>query len=509
MANRTLTLSNSRLTIDLYSWLKLRDTEGEGVQALEGILGFGMPGQDNHFFEGAAANTYRGSRLRPRQIDLPLVLTATDRAALNRRFSDLYTVLNPRYGLTRLTYGLPDGDSWFVDVVRSGGGDYRRNRADTDLETTLKVDVLTLVATDPFWTRARPESFRIVQDDSGRGLLPNLAELQVSSAGAFGRREVINVGDEDAWPVITAKGPFTQVNLVGPHGEVLRWNGNILADNGLVFDANKGTVVDFNGVNRYDGLTSDPVPRFWSIEPGSSQVTVEMTGTSGGTILKGDTLFTNLIQNGRPFDVSLWATARADLSVLAGELILTANDPAGGATYAYPVKDGTGAAARFAIPPSAPFAVKVSVRNPNAVAMRARVYFGYYTWSGTNWVSYFGPAASTYVDVPAGASEEVYLTGVFPEVDGVYMLPIVQPLKADNGNPSVGMTLAIKEMSMYFTDIPPQSTPFFDGSSVSTANAHFGWAGVAAKSSGLMSKAIVSGRSEILAEWRPRRGTIV
>lgn len=286
VSRRELILSNSRVSIDLYPWLKLRDTEEESIQALEGILGFGFPDQTNQFFEGSSSTTYRGSRLRPRDIDLPLVISGADRESLNAQLSTLYTALNSRYGMSRLSYMAPDGDLWHVDVIRQSGGDYSRERSDTDLEKTLKLKILTLRAPSPLWTRSRPESFRLEQDNTGRGLLPYLAKLEVSSAGAFGRREVLNVGDEDAWPIWTMKGPFTNVRLVGPEGEVLEWTGSILAGNGLVIDSMAATVRDFNGVNRYDGLSA--APRFWAIAPGSSQVSVEMSGTSGGTVIPGD-----------------------------------------------------------------------------------------------------------------------------------------------------------------------------------------------------------------------------
>lgn len=278
-----LSLSKNGLVIDLYSWLNTKKIGKKGIEALAGIVGFGFPDQSNRWFEGAGDGaSWRGARQGRRTIDLPLIVEGENRSEVLSGLSDLAKVLDPKTGPARLKFALPDGELWFVDVVRDGGGDWSRNTKDSDNRTFVKF-VLTLVAGDPYWTRERSENFTVRQDASGRGLLPDLAELELSDAGAFGINEVTNIGDAEAYSITTAKGPFTRLLMVGPNGETLDWRGTVDGSTILTFDSKNGTVYDQNGENRYDGLTSDPVPLFWSVAPGSSYVTVQAFDPDSGT----------------------------------------------------------------------------------------------------------------------------------------------------------------------------------------------------------------------------------
>jgi hypothetical protein len=278
-----LTLSKGGISIDLYSWLNTKRLGKKGTQALSGIVGFGFPDQSNRWFEGAGDGaSWRGARQGRRSIDLPIMVEGDNRNEVMQGLSDLARVLDPKTGPARLHFALPDGELWFVDVVRDGGGDWSRNTKDSDNRTFVKF-ILTLVAGDPYWTRERAENFFVRQDDSGRGLMPRPARLELSDAGAFGINEVTNIGDAEAFPLIYANGAFTRIVMTGPNGEVLDWSGNVNAQERLTFDAKTGTVKDQDGDNRYDGFSSDPPPLFWSIAPGTSEVTIQAFDTDNST----------------------------------------------------------------------------------------------------------------------------------------------------------------------------------------------------------------------------------
>jgi hypothetical protein len=274
-------ISSGALSVDLYPWLK----GNKGIEALAGIKGFGWPDVVNRWFEGAGDGAvFRGSRTLPRDIDLPLTAEADDRAGLLSMLSTLALILDPYDGTARIDFMLPDGELWFVDVVREGGGDWDRMK-DTDNDKYINT-VVSLRAGDPFWTRTRPDQFTVRQDASGRGLMPYIAKLEVSSSGAFGIRDVVNIGDARAWPFWTLKGPFTSFTFVGPKGETIAWSGSILVGNGIYIDTKNGTLKDFNGVNKYDGLAS--APKFWSIAPGTAVVSATMLGTSAVSEAKAE-----------------------------------------------------------------------------------------------------------------------------------------------------------------------------------------------------------------------------
>lgn len=282
----TLRLEGSGKDIDLYPWLSAK---AKGTEALAGILGFGLPGVENFWFDGAGSgSTWRGARVTRREIKLPVKVYAANRSELSAILSDLSTVFDPftptpsERGVARLFFGLADDKEWFVDVVRVGGGDWSR-KTDSDDRTYFKT-TFSLEAADPFWTRDDPEEFTVQQRTSEQTLLPKIAELRVGTAAVTGSRQVTNVGDTYAWPVFTVRGPATHIGLVGPNGEVLEWDGVLTEEDVLMIDMRANIVEDQNGANRYSGVA--PAPRFWSIAPGTSEVSIEVTDGGPGTLIR-------------------------------------------------------------------------------------------------------------------------------------------------------------------------------------------------------------------------------
>lgn len=271
----TLRMAGGGQNIDLYPWLSAK---ARGSEALAGIIGFGLPAVENQWFDGAGSGrTWRGSRVGSRLISLPLKVFAANRTDLTSQLSELSTTLDPftphpdiANGAARLYFGMADDKEWFVEVVRAGGGDWARKR-DSDDRTYFKT-TLGLEAGDPFWTRNDPERFEVVQTPSGNPLLPRIAKLRVASSAVTGTREVTNIGDTWAWPIITLKGPATGFTLIGPNGETLEWTGVVGSGDTITVDMRNNTIEDQNGVNKYGGLA--PAPRFWYIAPGTSEVNV-------------------------------------------------------------------------------------------------------------------------------------------------------------------------------------------------------------------------------------------
>jgi len=275
----TLRLEGGGKIINLYAWL---NSKVKGHEALAGILGFGMPGVENFWFDGAGSgSTWRGARVKRRTIQLPMKVYAANRSELNELLSDLAVALDPviardetTRGVARLYFGMPDDREWFVDVVRVSGGDWSR-KVDSDDRTFFKT-TLVLEAADAFWTRNSPEEFIVRQDADGPTLLPRMAKLRVGSAAVFGEREVTNIGDTYAWPTFEIRGPITSFLLVGPNGERVEWEGTLAEGETITLDMRSSVIEDDTETNRYDGLL--PAPRFWAIAPGTSQVGVQADG---------------------------------------------------------------------------------------------------------------------------------------------------------------------------------------------------------------------------------------
>ncbi|MGM7422786.1 hypothetical protein [Cellulosimicrobium sp. CpK407] len=250
-----------------------------------GLTGAGFPDVDARWFEGAGHGaTYRGSRARPRELKVPLMVSGPSREAVAARLSVLARIFAPsRPGdvadMPVLRWVEPSGETWFVRVARTGRADWAWS-VDTNGLTWVRTE-LALRAGDPFITRVRPSSFKVEVTAGGRGLLPKLARLRVSSSQAMGERDVENPGDATAYPAWEVTGPGRDFEAVSALGERLRWEGVLAPGEVVTLDTMTGTVLDDTGANRYGELA--PAPRFWTVEPGTSRVSVTLADAEPGS----------------------------------------------------------------------------------------------------------------------------------------------------------------------------------------------------------------------------------
>jgi hypothetical protein len=140
--------------------------------------------------------------------------------------------------------------------------------------------VLSFQAPQPFWESADEETFSITSGQTGRGLLPQLSRLRVSSSKSLGIIEVDNTSDVAVYPVYEVAGPIT--DLVVSNGTESWGFGVTIAEGDLVeVDTEAGTVTGVDGVNLYSYLS--PAPKLFSFPPGQTTITVEGTGTNLNT----------------------------------------------------------------------------------------------------------------------------------------------------------------------------------------------------------------------------------
>lgn len=256
---------------------------GKGVEALAGITGLGLPPVTVQWSEGAGDGAiYRGRRVQPREIDIPIYADGEDRDGLKLILSRLARMMS---GVMRLWFIEDDGSRWYTDVVRVGGGQYSYG-FDTTGEREL-VTVFTLRAGDPFWTSEESDQRVINRATTGRGLIldtvggstgaDSLVKLRVSSAQVQGTVILENTGDAEAFPTWEIQGPGSNIVATGPNGETWQWNGSLLLGQTLFIDSRTATAIDNLGASRYDDF--DTSPRFWLVPPGITSASITMTGT--------------------------------------------------------------------------------------------------------------------------------------------------------------------------------------------------------------------------------------
>lgn len=267
-----LRLESSNDVLDLDSIY----TTGVGYQALVGASGLGLPPVTNQWAEGAGDGaTYRGRRVRSREIDLPLDILGRDREHLKSLLSRLSIALS---GPCRLVVVEADGLEWSTNVVRSGGGGFQYG-IDTTGERDLQL-VITLTAGDPYFTSSLI-SQKVVAATGGSAFLTNMVQVSLINGQVIGTIDIENPGDATAYPVWTVHGPGANFQAVSPKGEVLNWTGTLSAGQTLTLDTRNGTVRDGTGVNRYAELAA--APRFWSVPPGLTSSAVSLTGTDANS----------------------------------------------------------------------------------------------------------------------------------------------------------------------------------------------------------------------------------
>lgn len=258
MTTRTMTLSGAGLEVDLIS--------ASGVRGQRGLTGTGLPPVRVQWLDGAGdGSSYRGARILPRELLVPVTISAAGEDALLDVLSDLARILAPdnapaRLTITRTVAGDPDpvAESWWVDVVRTDEVDWPWGEyAAAKIRTRLR-----MTAPDPYFTR------------------DTAVTVDPISLGAD--VELTNPGDAPAWPVWTIDGPCTGFTLISPTGRTIVWTGTLTTGQTITVDARAGTVVDHTGANRYAGLAA--APRFWAIPPGfTDDSTVTMAGTGAGS----------------------------------------------------------------------------------------------------------------------------------------------------------------------------------------------------------------------------------
>ncbi|MFC4089359.1 hypothetical protein [Micromonospora sp. GCM10011541] len=282
--------------------------KGKGVQATRGLAGLGLPAVSTQWLEGAGDGAlFRGQRVLPRDIDLPLHLLADNRQELQALVSRLAIMLA---GECTLRLVEDDGSSWYTKVRRMGGGGFVYGE-DTIGERELDV-ILTLRAGDPFWTYSEASRKVIENSGGGRGLLNGLAKLQISSSQAIGAITLENRGDATTYPVWEVNGPGKNFRATSATGESFLWTGTLAPDEKLIIDTKAGTVKDGTGANRYSQMAS--APRLWSIPPGTTTAQAMLEDTSSGTLgAKGGPIWTNLVTNPRFESVSGTAVTRINL----------------------------------------------------------------------------------------------------------------------------------------------------------------------------------------------------
>lgn len=242
------------------------------------FTGFGIPPTQVRIEESAGTGgVWRNTKRGVRNVDLPITVLGSGREEVQTKLRRLTRLLNDATGPTKINANYDNGLTLFLQAHYVGGAESQWG--DSGGLTWAKW-VLSFQAPNPHWISQTEESFTIGSQGTGRGLLPQLSRLRVSSSQTLGVVSVNNVGDVQAFPIWTITGPVKE--LVITNGVLsFSFNREIFPGETLTVNTETGTVVNSLGQNQYSLL--NPAPKLFPLQPGVTNLIIQGTDSSPDT----------------------------------------------------------------------------------------------------------------------------------------------------------------------------------------------------------------------------------
>jgi len=255
--------------------------EDSDFVAKTGIFGLGIPPTSVRIDESASnGGVWRNTKRGIRELDIPITIFGSSRQEVEDKMRRLARLVQDTKGPTTIRANYASGEEW--DLLAHYVGGSESQYGDDGNETWINW-VLSFQAPDPFWTRTISESYFLGSGATGRSLIPNLAEMRVSSSQAIGILEIENSGDVEAYPRWQITGPAEVVTITAQDGKEFVYDAPILLGETISIDTILGTVTDSTGANVYQNL--GPSPKLFAIPAGTSSLTVSATGADEDTLI--------------------------------------------------------------------------------------------------------------------------------------------------------------------------------------------------------------------------------
>ncbi|NUP19881.1 MAG: phage tail protein [Streptomyces sp.] len=237
-----------------------------------------------------------GARLRhvqpqPRTIVWPVLVKGADHTAFTANWRQLARAFtrtlrrqaDGSFSPGTLEVARPDGSVRTIAVYYSDGWD---GRGQVATGITWDSAVLTLWCEDPYWVDAAPVT---VHRETGTPTDFLNPFPSVSSSQVLGATTVTNPGDVDVWPVWTISGPATSIEFTREDtGSAFTLDmtatshGPLLAGETVTISTDPPRVRSGTGENLVAGL-SWPAAVLWSLPPGATPVTFQLDGAAAGS----------------------------------------------------------------------------------------------------------------------------------------------------------------------------------------------------------------------------------
>lgn len=247
------------------------DFDNETYILNPGYMGFGIaPTQVRIEPSAGDGGLWRNTKKGIRDIDLPITVIGTSRSDVQTKLRRLSKLIQDSEGPTTLLakYTNQHSSTLALDVHYVGGAE---GEWGPDEGLTWAKWVFSFQAPDPFWYTDEVTEFTIGTGNTGRGLLPELTKLKVSSSQTLGVITVTNAGDVPAYPIWRVRGPIEDF-YVSDGTNAFGFNAEVFTGETITIDTATGSVTDDLGANRYSLLL--PAPKLFTIPPGVTGLTV-------------------------------------------------------------------------------------------------------------------------------------------------------------------------------------------------------------------------------------------
>ena len=233
------------------------------------FVGFGIPPAEVRIENSAGdGGVFRHSKRGVRNVDLAVTILGSTQADVQTKLRRLSRLLQDTSGPTVIKATYDTGESVTLEAHYVGGAE---SRWGSDGGKIWNRWGLSFQCPNPYWQSDTLEEFTVTTGNTGRGLLPQLSKLKVTSSQVYGVITVDNSGDVPAYPVWFVRGPISDV-VISNGDQSFSFVESVADGETITVNTATGKVTDDLGTNRYSIL--GPAPKLFRIEPGVSSISV-------------------------------------------------------------------------------------------------------------------------------------------------------------------------------------------------------------------------------------------
>lgn len=242
------------------------------------FMGFGIPPAQVRIENSAGdGGVFRHAKRATRMVDLPITVLGNNRADVQAKLRRLGKLTQNIFGPIIIEARFTDGNRLRLTGYYTGGaeGQWGENGGNTWARWTLSLQM-----PQPYWQSTTVEQFTITQGVSGRGLLPQLSKLKLSSSQALGSILIDNTGDVAIFPTYRIIGPVSNLSI-SSNGQSFDFIETVEDGETIFVNTETGEVYDQDNNNRYNIL--GPAPKLFRIPVGESALIIEGDDTTDDT----------------------------------------------------------------------------------------------------------------------------------------------------------------------------------------------------------------------------------